>query len=307
MTKILAALAAAATVPLINYPGAPRIVFAPDAETGSQTPEQIAAAAEKAAADAAAEEARAAKELEDAEAAAAAEADKGKDPAALAAEKRDLLREVMDKKTKLKEAQAQVVTANDQLKAFAGIDPVKYHELVKKEKDAETAAAVARGDFESVKTAMAEEHAKATKTLQDQIDHLTKQLSSRDEVINELTVGNDFGSSTFIREKLTLTPSKARRLYGSHFEVKDGKTLAYDAPAGSAKRNPLVDAAGNPLVFDEAFKRIIDMDPDKETLLKAKVNPGSGSSTIDQKTTQKKQESNLHGVDRIRASFEKQA
>lgn len=306
-TKLLSTASHANFALVSHIPGMPRVNFAPEtgAGSGGEDAAEVAAAAEKATADKAAadaEEARLAKELEDAEVA----ADAAKDAKILATEKHELLREVMDKKNKLKEAQTQAKAAADALKAFDGIDPAKYHDMVKKEKDAETAAAEARGDFESVKTAMIEEHGKATKTLQNQIDDLTKQLTGRDELINELTVGNDFGASTFIRESLTLTPAKARRLYGTHFEVKDGKTVAYDAPLGAAKRNPLVDAAGNPLVFDEAFKRIIDADPDKETLLKAKVNPGSGSGTIDQKTTEKKKESNLHGVDRIRASFEKQ-
>lgn len=267
------------------------------------------AAAEKAARDAAdAETAKAQKELEEAEAAAALAADSGKDAAALAAEKRDLLREVMDKKTKLKEAQAAAASAAEQLRAYEGVDVARYRELVKREQDAENAAAEARGDFEAVKRSMAEEHTKATKTLEERIADLEGKLSAKDTVIDTLTVGNDFGQSAFIRESLTLTPTKARQLYGDHFEVKDGKTVAYDKPKSAAGRNPLVDASGNPLVFDEAFKRIIDADPDKETLLKAKVNPGAQSKTTPAANVERKVTSGaLSGVDRIRASFEKTA
>lgn len=313
-----ASFGAAAAAPM--YPGAPRIMFAPENEGGTGDADAIAAAAaaaavakaaeesaaaEKAAADAA--EARAQKDLEDAEAAAALEADKGKDSAALAAEKRDLLREVMEKKNKLKEAQAAAAAAAEQLKAFEGVDVAKYRELVKKEKDAETAAAEARGDFEAVKKAMAEEHSRATKTLEERIADLEGKLAEKDKTIDNLTVGNDFGQSAFIRESLTLTPAKARQLYGDHFEVKDGRTLAYDKPRSAANRNPLIDASGNPLVFDEAFKRIIEADPDKETLLKAKVNPGAQSKTTPAASAEKKPVVLGAGVDRIRASFEKGA
>jgi hypothetical protein len=85
--------------------------------------------------------------------------------------------------------------------------------------------------------------------------------------------------------------------------VKEGRTVAYDKPKSAANRNPLVDASGNPLVFDEAFKRIIEADPDKETMLKAKVNPGSGSNTAQVKAPEKKIGQIASGVDRIRASF----
>lgn len=313
MTKTIASASASAIFAPI-YPGAPRIVFAPETESGSASADELAAAAataavEKAAQEAAAAEAAAAaaaqKELEEAEDAAAAAADEGKDAKALSAEKAKLLREVMDKKTKLKDAEKKAADAAAALAAYEGVDPAKVRELLKKEKDAELAAAEAKGDFERVKSVMAEEHAKDKKSLQDQIDALTAQISDKDKVIDDLTVGNDFGASKFISESLTLTPTKARQLYGNHFEVKEGRTVAYDKPKGAANRNPLVDASGNPLVFDEAFKRIIEADPDKETLLRAKVNPGSGSSTIPAKTVEKKAANIGAGVDRIRASFEK--
>jgi hypothetical protein len=296
------------------YPGAPRIAFAPENEGGAGNADEIAAAAaaasvakhneETAAAEKAAAEAQAAKELQDAEDAAAAAADAGKDSKTLADEKVKLLREVMDKKNKLKEAQAATTAAQDALKAFDGVNVAKYRELLKKEQDAELAAAEAKGDFEAVKTAMATAHSAEKKTLEDRIAELEGKLGDKDKTIDTLTIGNDFGSSVFIRESLTLTPTKARQLYGDHFELKDGRTIAYDKPKGAADRKPVVDGSGNPLSFDEAFKRIIDLDPDKESMLKAKVTPGGGSNHQAQaKPVEKKAPAGLSGVDRIRASF----
>ncbi|MBD9511624.1 hypothetical protein IB265_33250 [Ensifer sp. ENS10] len=297
----------------MKIPGMPQIMFAPETGTGAGDADAIAAAAaaaavekhaqETAAAEAAAAEAAAAKELADAEDAAAAAADAGKDAAALATEKAKLLREVMDKKNKLKDAEKKAADAAAALEAYGGVDPAKVKELLKKEADAELAAAEAKGDFDRVKTMMAEEHTKATKTLEERIADLEGKLSEKDKTIDTLTIGNDFGQSAYIKDTLTLTPSKARQLYGEHFEVKDGKTVAYDKPKSAANRNPLVDASGNPLVFDEAFKRIIEADPDKETLLKAKVTPGSNSNSTQVKTQEKKVIPARSGLDRIRASF----
>ncbi|OWZ90357.1 hypothetical protein B9J07_27600 [Sinorhizobium sp. LM21] len=299
----------------MKIPGMPQIMFS--AETGSGTgagdADAIAAAAaaasvekhaqETAAAEAAAAEAAAAKELQDAEDAAAAQAEAGKDAKTLADEKVKLLREVMDKKNKLKEATAATTAAQEALKAFEGVDVAKYRELIKKEQDAELAAAEAKGDFEAVKAAMATAHGAEKKTLEERIADLEGKLGEKDKTIDALTIGNDFGQSTYIKDTLTLTPAKARQLYGDHFEVKDGKTVAYDKPKSAASRNPLIDASGNPLVFDEAFKRIIEADPDKETLLKAKVTPGSNSNSTQVKTTEKKVVAARSGLDRIRASF----
>jgi hypothetical protein len=153
---------------------------------------------------------------------------------------------------------------------------------------------------------MADEHAKDKKSLEERIAELDGKLAEKDKVINELTVGNDFASSTFLKDNTTLTPNKARKLYGDHFEVVDGKTVGYDKPAGQTNRTMMVDASGNPLNLDAALKRIVEVDPDKDTLLKAKVNQGSGSSTvIVAKQDQANKPKFATGLDRIRASFDK--
>lgn len=283
----------------------PRVMFAPEDGTGADKTAEEKKAADTAAADADEEKDKAAAELAEAEAAAAALEDSDKDAKTLAADKAKLLREVMDKKAKLKAAETKAAETAAALAAYDGIDPVKVKELVRKEADAEKAAAEAKGDFDRVKAMMVEEHAKEKKTLEDKIAELTQARQVDADTINNLTVGNDFGSSTFIKDSLTLTPSKARALYGAHFEIQDGKTVAFDKPAGKANRTMLVNSSGDPLSFDEAFKRIIDADPDKETLLKAKVAAGAGSSST-QKTTEQKKPANdgVYGVSRIRIGLD---
>lgn len=286
------------------------VAYAPANEgTGAdeKTAEQLETekrAANLAAGDADDEKDAAAAELAEAEAAAAALEDTGKDTKTLAAEKAKLLREVMDKKTKLKDAEKKVADAAAAIAAYEGIDPAKVRELVKKEADAEKAAAEAKGDFDRVKAMMVEEHGKEKKVLEDKIAELTAARAADADMINNLTVGNDFGSSVFIKETLTLTPSKARALYGAHFEIQDGRTVAFDKPAGKPNRTLLVNASGDPLAFDEAFKRIIDADPDKETLLKAKIAPGAGSSSNQKQIEKKPVGDGLYGVSRIRLGLD---
>lgn len=303
MTKTARTLAAAGMIDMFAHlPFGPKITFAP--EDGTGTGDAGADDATAKAAEAAAAEEAAKKELEEAEAAAAAAEDDGKDKAALAAEKRDLLREVMDKKAKLKDAEKKAADAAAALAAYGGVDPEKVKELLKKESDAENAALEARGDFDRLKTKMAEEHANDVKAKDAEISELRSQLAAKDSTIADLTVGNDFSGSTYIREQLTLSASQSRKLYEGHFEVQDGRTVAFDKPKGAANRTMMVDASGNPLVFDAAFQRIIEADPDKERLVKAKIAPGSSSNTVtgkvDPKTLTPKFTS---GVDRIRASF----
>lgn len=190
-----------------------------------------------------------------------------------------LLKENMKKKEQLDKAQQQLKTMQDQLKAFDGIDPNAVKKMLAEQKTAEEKALEAKGDWDRLKTRMAEEHGKEVTTLQEQIKALSDQLNNTKGTINELTVGTQFSQSKFIAEELTLTPAKARVIYGEHFELEDGKMVAYDKPRGSANRTALVDAYGNAVAFDEALKKIVEADPEKDHLLKSKVKPGAGSDS----------------------------
>jgi hypothetical protein len=224
------------------------------------------------------------KAVADAEAAATAAASaaaNSDDPKlkAAAAEKADLLREVMDKKEKLKLASKEAADAKKALEAYEGVDPAKVKDLLRKEIEAERVAAEAKGDFDRVKTMMVEEHQKELSKIQAELEAERTNRRSDMGLIDELTIGNSFGNSDFIREDLTISPSKARRLYGDHFERQGGVVVAYDKPAGEANRTLLVNSKGEALSFDEALNRIVEADPDKKGILKSKAKAGAASST----------------------------
>jgi hypothetical protein len=253
-----------------------------------------AAAAEKAAADKAAADKKAADE----KAAADAEAARGNET-----EAQKLLREVMEKKAKLKEADAAKAELEAQLKRFDGIDPDDVRALLEEKRQNELKSEEAKGNFENVKKMMAEEHAKSVKDKETRIAELEALLGVKDGTINELTIGRSFSDSTYIAENLVLTRSKARALYGSHFEMTENGVVAYDKPAGQSNRTMLVDASGNPMAFEDAMKRIIEADPDKDQLIRVKVAPGAGSSTQKVPVVEKKEDKGLFGVSRIAAAF----
>ena len=260
------------------------------------TPEQIAAN-EKAAAEA--------KAKADAEAAEREKANKS-----ITDREAELLKEVMAKKEKAAAAQQAAEAAEakakelaERLKAFEGIDPELVKGLLKDKQDREQAELEKRGEFDRVKAQMIEQHQKEVEAAKAEyapkVDELTKELTKREQIITELTIGRSFSESPFIRENLALPVSKARILYGDHFELKDGKVVAYDKPAGSSNRTPLVDASGNPLEFDKAIEKIVDGDPDRDNLLKSKMRGGSGSHNDPNITAEDKNKKPLTGRDRI--------
>ncbi|MDE4297094.1 hypothetical protein PXK56_18055 [Phaeobacter gallaeciensis] len=270
------------------------------------------AAAAKAAEDAkAGEEAAALKAAEDAEAKAKAEADaaakaaEGGDADAkkLAEEKAELLREVMDKKNKLKDAQDDAADARAKLAEFGDVDPAKVKALLKAEQDAEQAALEAKGEFDRVKEMMATEHTKQLEAKDAEIEALKAAAASKDETIDKLTVGQSFSTSKFIQDDLILSSNKVRQLYGSHVGLQDGEVVVYDKPSSAKDRTVMVDGVGKPLSFDEGLKRLVDADPDKDTMIKSKMAPGGKSKTPAPAGKQKPKDNGLRGAARIAQSL----
>lgn len=194
-------------------------------------------------------------------------------------EEAKLLKEVMQKKEALSKSQFDLAAANDRLKEFEGVDPAVIRKMLADKTAAEDAQLEAKGDFERIKLRMADEHTKTTTSLQDQIAALTTELGKKSSAVDELSVGSQFTQSAFIAEDMVLTPTKARTIYGAHFDLENGKVVPYDKPRGESNRTALVDARGEPVSFDDAMRKIVEADPEKDHMLKSKVRPGSGSET----------------------------
>lgn len=214
-----------------------------------------------------------------------------------------LIKEVMQKKEALKVATDEAAAAKARLQEFDGIDPAAVRKLLAEQKTAEEAALAAKGDFETLKTRMAEEHTKVTTTLQDQIKDVRDQLAAKDRIIDELSIGTQFSQSNFITEETTMPAAKARKLFGEHFDVVEGKVVAFDKPRGEANRTPLVDQLGNGLAFNEAMRKIVESDPDKDHLLKSKVKSGAGSQSKADTKVQLAAPGDATSVDRIGAGL----
>jgi hypothetical protein len=274
----------------------PKATLAPPGEGGSDAEKAAAdkAAADKAAADklaadkAAADKAAADKVAADKAAADKLAAEKAAEEArkGLTDKEAALLKEVMEKKDKLKSANDALAEATEKLKAYEGLDPAKAKELlaaqdkaVADKKAAEEAALVKAGEFDRLKKMMADEHKKIVDGLGTEIKTTKTALDTALQTIDDLTIGAEFTSSQFIANELVLTPRVARSEYGSYFERENGVIVAYDKPKNAQTRTKLVDASGEPLKFDAAMRKLIDAAPDKDQLLKSKLKVGARSNT----------------------------
>lgn len=215
-----------------------------------------------------------------------------------------LLREVMDKKNKLKATNEQLEQANAKLKEFEGLDPAEIRKLVKEQREAQARQLEAQGNWEALKKQMNDSHDAAIAAERAARQAVEAELAGMRKTIADQTVGSAFDASTFIRDKLTLPTSKARAIFGAHFEfdATAGRVVGYDKPTGAANRVQLVDGRGEPLGFEEAISKLVDADPDRDRLLKPTMRPGAGSRTDNSGGAPTKTQT-VSGLDRIAAGL----
>lgn len=211
-----------------------------------------------------------------------------------------LLKELMKRKESEKAAKAEL----ENLKAsLNGLDLEEARQLLAAKKEAEEKALEAKGDYERVKQRMAEEHQKEVDALKAQIAELAGAKTASEQRIADLTVGTQFSQSQFIQEELVLPPTKARALYGQYFEIEDGQVVGYDQPRGATNRTALVNAYGQPLPFDEAMRKIIEADPEKDHLIRAKAKQGAGSNSTPKGAPLNTPPKQLSGQEKIHAGL----
>lgn len=224
-----------------------------------------------------------------------------------------LLKDLMAQKNRAKELAAELDSAKKRLADFDGVDPTKARKLLADEEEAARKAAEARGEYDRLVAQMGERHQSEQAALNGRLSEAQSTVSSLQREIAELTVGNAFVGSAFVNTDLTLTATKARVIYGSHFEYKDGKVVGYDKPAGASDRTLLVSSTGEALSFDEALRALIDKDPDRDRLLRGKAKAGAGSATVTKGAkaatdlADKAAESKLTGAAKIAAGLKKLA
>lgn len=232
--------------------------------------------------------------------------DGGKPPAgksgSLSDSEAKLLQEVMDKKGKLKEATEQLAQVNAKLAEFDGLDPKELRALLAEKKDREQKELEARGQWDTLRQQMAEQHQKELEAERKKTQEEADKRTALERRIDELAISTAFGQSRFIPGELDMSVAKTRVIFGPHFEVQDGNVVGFDKPAGAKDRKILVDSSGLPLPFDVALQKLVDADPDAAQLRKSKLKTGAGSGT-ERGAEPPSKTTTLTGRERIRAAL----
>lgn len=185
-----------------------------------------------------------------------------------------LLREQMKEKEKRKAAESELQALRE---AAGNMTKEELAALVASHREREEQAALARGDYDKLKAQIQAERETERAQFTTRETELANQNAKLQAQIEELTIGSAFTGSKMISEELTLPVSKARALYGSHFDLVDGKVVGFDKPRGAEGRVQLVGADGESVSFEVALGRLIDADPDRDTLRRSQQKSGAGS------------------------------
>src|SRR6185369_11830846 len=119
------------------------------------------------------------KAAEEAAAEASKESEKSGEKPGVSDAEAKLMREVMQKKEKVRELETR-------LRTFEGINPDEVRALLAEKKKAEEEALEKRGEFDRLKARMAEEHQTELKAVKDQFAEITNLNQSLNKTIEEL-------------------------------------------------------------------------------------------------------------------------
>ena len=221
-------------------------------------------------------------------------------------EEAKLLKEVMDKKSKIKEQEAKIAELSKTVEAIQSLGGVEeLSKLVQQRKDAETKAMEEKGEWDKLKAQMLEAHKQSEDGLRKQIEELTAKLGGERAKINALTVGSAFANSSYLKDKTILPSQKAQAIYGDYFDIgEDGRLTAFDKPRGAAGRTMLVDGEGNGLEFEKAIEKIINLDPDHDSLLRSASKQGSNSGSLGKIKEEPVAKKPLTGLESIMAGLQ---
>jgi hypothetical protein len=190
------------------------------------------------------------------------------------------------------ELRRQAKEAQDALKKFEGLDPEAARKAIADAAtaeaariEAEKAKAKAEGNFEKLRELQAQEAQAAIDAANAARDTAVRERDEARRELSQSRIETAFANSKFLQDETILSGPRAQRLFADHVEIENGKVVVYDKAAGETKRAKIMDTKGNPLPFNDAIAKLINAQPDKDTLLKAKTTPGAGSKTTEGKTT----------------------
>lgn len=116
--------------------------------------------------------------------------------------------------------------------------------------------------------------AEISKAFQTKLDDVTGKNTTLEQQLYAERVGGAFSRSKFIAEKLMIPSDIAQAVFGKHFTIEDGKTVAKDGNGNKlfSSANP-----GELASFDEALGMLVAQYPNRDQITKGSGASGGGA------------------------------
>lgn len=164
------------------------------------------------------------------------------------------------------------------LKGFDGIsveEAKKNAELVRNMKETE---AIKNGEIEALKSSIsktaAENERKLKEAYEAQLSDLTTKLVASETKFKNSQIDNAFFGSEYIKENTVIPAEMLKATYGKYFQFdENGSIYGVDLEGNKILSSKNVTRVAG---FEEAIQKIIEADPNKDRILKAKSKFGGG-------------------------------
>ncbi len=157
--------------------------------------------------------------------------------------------------------------AEAKLKAFEGLDAEAARKALDTVSKINAKTLIDAGEVDKVRAEIGGQFTK-------QLTEKDAALSTLQQKIDAMHVGNVFANSEFLRDSIAVPRDMFEAFFRSNFKVEDGKVVAYDK-AGNRLMSKT--KAGEYAESDEVLQLLVEMHPQKDTILKADLGKGSGS------------------------------
>jgi len=152
-------------------------------------------------------------------------------------------------------------------KAFEGLDPKKAREAIETLGKIDLTKMVDSGKLDEVR-------AEITKGFTAQVETEKSRADGLQSRLNNMLLGQAFGASKFITDKMAIPADIVQRMFAENFAVEGDKIVA-KGPNGQAVYSKT--RVGEAATFDEALEQFVDGYSNKDAIMKASGSRGSGN------------------------------
>ncbi len=175
---------------------------------------------------------------------------------------------ISSRNNEAKEWRIKYEAAEASLAPFKGLDPVKAKEAIELAGKIDAKTLIDAGKVDEVKNQITQQ--------------FTGQMAEKDKAYNDLQgkfenllIGDVFKGSEFVRDNLAVPRDMFEATFRNNFRVEDGKVVAYDKAGNRMYSKSKMGEFADP---EEAIQLLVEMHPQKDSIIKANTGAGSGNN-----------------------------